>query len=201
MSGSQLSLDIARLRVAIDETGIMRVPAGSRELLNITRTGYYRWQFNIRHILYDAKHRNTIAEYFYGKYYNLFRQKPFQLCGVETASIPLLLSIQTKFWQCGLDINAFTIRKNSKQYGRMNIIEGRPLGVPAMFVDDLISQEHLTFWHALGIMGNYGITPYHTLFAVVYKMDDGADRLIQTSRGNVMIDSLFKKSDFTLDPP
>jgi orotate phosphoribosyltransferase len=78
--------------------------------------------------------------------------RDIQLAGLETSSIPIIAATQLAFLQAGVEVNAFTVRKERKAYGICNLIEGIPNEHPVVFIDDTI---------------NYGTTMSH-LFDVVY---------------------------------
>lgn len=63
----------------------------------------------------------------------------FQLCGLETGSLPIMAALQHTALAFGLSINAFSIRKERKKYGLFNFIEGIPTEAPVIIVDDLIN--------------------------------------------------------------
>lgn len=63
-----------------------------------------------------------------------------QLCGLETGSLPLMTALQWHIlYEHGLEINAFSVRKERKPYGLFNYIEGIPNDFPLVFVDDMIN--------------------------------------------------------------
>ena len=81
----------------------------------------------------------------------------FQFCGLETGSIPLIAGLQMYYSSLGVDINAFTIRKERKDYGLFNYIEGMPNSLPVVMIDDLlnsgdsINKASFIIYHELGL--------------------------------------------------
>lgn len=63
----------------------------------------------------------------------------FQLCGLETASIPFMTAIQGAALKFGLSINAFSIRKERKPSGLFHLVDGLPTEAPVIILDDLIN--------------------------------------------------------------
>ena len=61
-----------------------------------------------------------------------------QLCGLESASIPLIISMQQTLLKSGILVNGFTVRKERKNYGLHNIVEGIPQeNIPVAVIDDI----------------------------------------------------------------
>jgi len=178
---------------------IARVPEGSKELLSREGFEFYRWQFYLRAAFFNPKLLELFASEFCDRFLDLYMRKPFQLCGVESSSLPLMVAIQNEAMQRGVNIPAFAIRKKAKEYGRRNIIEGEPL--PAywcFFIDDIISPNHATFWHAVNVLNNYGLKMAPNLFVVVAKIERQKIAPIQTSHGDILISSIFDLDDFDL---
>ncbi|MBI2108968.1 MAG: AMMECR1 domain-containing protein [Parcubacteria group bacterium] len=94
------------------------------------------WIFDFRRILLVPEYIDLIAEIFWEKYKDKY---PFQVCGLETAAIPLVTAIVMKSVQKEKPINGFFIRKSRKKYGLTRLVEGSINKEKIIIVDDLIS--------------------------------------------------------------
>jgi orotate phosphoribosyltransferase len=187
-----------RVRNIINDECIVRVPSGSKELPAMQGRGHYTWQFYLRRAVLDPLCLDVVCEDFWSKNCDLFGRCPFQIAGVESASAPLITAILLSGHRRGLGLNAFTIRKHRKDYGRRNLIEGRPTTDPVFIVDDLTSPEHNSFWHAVHAIASHGLALNGLGYVLVLKMRDAESRVISTSLGPVHIQSLFTLGDFAL---
>lgn len=187
------------LRRYINDHGIRRAPPGSRELPTVDGKSHYGWQFYLRSSILRPQHLLFIARCFWSLYHKRYKERPFQIAGVEAASAPIIASILLTAPALGIDLNAFTIRKKRKKSGLRNMLEGEPSNLPVVIIDDLTSPEHQTMWHALNSVLGAGLNLYGGAFVVVFKgRKDGAPRMIPTSRGRIVIESIFTLEDFSL---
>jgi len=182
----------------INDECIVRVPRGSKELPALNGTAYYTWQFYLRRVLLDPHCLRLICDDFWSRFEQRFRADPFQLAGVESAAVPLITALVIDGARRGLDGTAFTIRKNRKDYGLRNLIEGRPSARPVLFVDDLTSPQHNAFWHAIHAISLAGLKLNGCGYVLVRKQNAEESRVIETSMGRVIIESLFTLSDFSM---
>jgi orotate phosphoribosyltransferase len=186
------------LRDYINRNCIKRVPPDSKELPAMEGGGrHYIWQFYLRSAVLIPKHLNFIANHFWSLFLPRFRQAPFQIAGVEQASVPILTAILLR--GAGLGVPAFTIRKQRKLYGIRNLIEGRfHPSLPVVFLDDLTSPQHSAFWHAVYALSSHGLKLYPYGFVLVRKQEKKDPALINTSIGDTVIESIFTLDDFVL---
>ena len=71
-----------------------------------------KWIFDFRKIILIPEYIDLIAEIFWEKYKDKY---PFQVCGLETAAIPLVTAIVMKSVQKKMPVNGFFIRKSRRQ--------------------------------------------------------------------------------------
>lgn len=187
-----------QLRNFINERCIKRVPRTSKEMLSIVPGQHFIWQFYLREAVLVPAHLDFIAHQFWTMYAPRYRRRPFQLTGVEQASVPIVTALLLAGAARGFPITAFTIRKDYKTHGIGNIIEGRPTNLPVVFIDDLTSPMHNTFWHAARVINRAGLKFYPYAFVLVRKQRQSDPGHIATSIGTVMIDGLFTLDDFNL---
>jgi orotate phosphoribosyltransferase len=126
----------------INELCIYRVKPGDPLLPGKLPNTHYSWQFYLRRGLFNHVFLTAVCEMFLYKVYEEYQSFDFQVAGLETASTPLLAGIPLVAAKYGLDINAFSIRKNKKEYGLLNWIEGRVNDKHVLLVDDLCSSTN-----------------------------------------------------------
>lgn len=126
----------------IDNLCIYRVPKGQPPLLGKAPNTWYTWQFYLRRGLFNQEFLYQTSKMFLHKCEKEFGCLEFQICGMESASTPLLAGIPLVAREYGLDINAFSVRKNKKEYGLMNWFEGRISDKPILMVDDICNSTN-----------------------------------------------------------
>lgn len=188
-----------QLRNFINERCIKRVPQGSKEMpAKLPEIGYYVWQFYLRAAVLKPEFLAYIAGRFWASFHERYLVEPFQLTGVEQASLPIITALLISAANKGLPVTAFTIRKDYKTYGIGNIIEGEPSNLPVVFVDDLTSPQHSTFWHATRVLSRERLRLYPYAFVLVRKQHDADSPVIPTSMGDVTVEGIFTMDDFGL---
>ena len=122
-----------------------------------------------------------------------------QISGVEQASVPIITAILMTAKSVGIDLHAFTVRKERKAFGLENYIEGTPNPqLPAVFIDDLTSPNHATLWHWIRIVTQARLRFYPRSFVVIYKGNRAELKDIPTTRGNLGIDAIYTLEDFDM---
>jgi len=188
------------VRNFINHRCIQRVPQGSKEIVSYENPNqYYDWQFYLREICLEPAALAFVAEQFCKTNAVRFKEKPFQIACVEQAGNYLLTAILLGGATRGIPIHAFAVRKNYKDFGIGNIIEGRPdYRLPVMFIDDLTSPTHNTFWHFVRVLKRFKLSLYPWCFVLVRKQRRSEPRQLATSFGEVMIESLYCLDDFNM---
>jgi orotate phosphoribosyltransferase len=184
------------LRKHINDNCIVRVPEGSQELPNMEGSGFYSWQFYLRPVTMNGDWLRFISRDFWYRFYELFHKNKFQIVGIESASLPIIGAILSGGPS---GVNSFAVRKERKKYGLGNIIEGRPNGLPVLFVDDLTSPQHYAFWKTVRALSEAKLRLYPHSFVVVRKQYRQVDPIIATSIGTTRVESLFTLDDFDLE--
>jgi orotate phosphoribosyltransferase len=190
------------VRRYINDNCIARVPLGSKAMPSYRNqgNGYYTWQFYLREALFNPVVLNIVVRDFITQHEELLKSGEFQLCGVESASTPLLTAIAIACWHRGLNVNIFSIRKEQKPYGKRNWLEGRVLQDKlAMMVDDLISQGHKTCIHAAAVLHNQGIPVAKCCYAMVHKTAFPQSNKIKLLGQEITVSSMFNLNHFDLE--
>lgn len=139
----------------------------------------YTWQYYLSRILYSPEYRFLIGEQFIKLIDDNVGHWDFQLAGREWSSIPLLIGLQdTLMYHKEITINSFLIKRERKNYGLHNFIEGQPNGLPILLVDDLCNSTN-SFVHCATIVDkhlNLELLPY--IFSVVNKTTQPYDKYL-----------------------
>lgn len=141
----------------INELCIYRVKPGQPLLVGKQPGTSYSWQFYLRRGLFNHEFLTAVSEMFLQKVYEEYQTFDIQIAGLETASTPMLAGIPLVAARHGLNINAFSVRKNKKEYGLLNWIEGRVNNKPIILIDDLCSST-MSLDKALTVLINEQIT-------------------------------------------
>lgn len=90
------------------------------------------WTFDLKALLLDKNFLEATCTVFWSMY---DRTKPIQICGLETASIPLITALVLT----GENANGIYIRKSKKKKYDMRELEGTLRDAPIVLVDDIIT--------------------------------------------------------------
>lgn len=186
----------------INDNCIARVAPGSRKLPSYQNqgSGYYTWQFYLREAFFNPRVLNIIVIDFLSKFEAPIKAGAIQLCGVESASTPLLTAIAIACCNRGYDVNVFSIRKEQKPYGKKNWLEGKVLpNRIAMLVDDLTSTSHKTAIHGASVLHNHAIPIANHMYASVFKTDKPENNKIKLIGREITVSSIFNLTHFDME--
>lgn len=190
------------VRNYINDNCIARVVPGSKELPSYMGqgSGYYTWQFYLREALFNPKILSIVVQDFLSKYEKPIKAGVIQLCGVESASTPLLTGIAIACHNRGYDVNVFSIRKEQKPYGKKNWLEGKVMeNKVAMLIDDLTSTSHKTAIHGASVLHNHAIPIANHIYAMVFKTDKPENNKIKLLGREIIVSSMFNLNDFDME--
>jgi outer membrane protein assembly factor BamB/orotate phosphoribosyltransferase len=159
----------------------------------ISPTGHRQgWLIDLRMSLLDGEALQLVADLFWGQFAD---RLPFQVGGLETAAIPLVVAIIMAGRQRGTPVNGFVVRKERKPHGLSKTIEGTLTADPVVIVDDLINSGS-GMEKVRTVVGEEG-HPIRDLFVVIdYESGEGQRWL---HNHGVRLTSLFRLSDFGLE--
>lgn len=166
---------------------------------------YYTWMFYLRRGLFNHEFVSAVSQMFL---YQMERQDvllDFQLSGLETASTPLLVGIPLIARVYGDDINAFVVRKERKEYGLLNTIEGLPNTKLTVMLDDLCNSS-MSLNKCFNELNRLNIPVASKAFTIVNKSnkhihDDQRHRSDMYLPSDIEVISLFTLDDFNLNNP
>jgi orotate phosphoribosyltransferase len=177
----------------IDEKCIVRNTLMPGKLPGTT----YTWIFYLRKGLFNHEFLSAVAQMFYYKVEKDIGHFNFQIAGLETASTPMLSSFPIIGRIFKKNINAFSIRKERKEYGLRNWIEGIPNDKPVLLIDDLCNSSN-SLLKAKQILENEKLTVLNYAFVLVNKtvhIENTEDKYLKS---NIKMISLFNLNDFKL---
>ena len=124
------------------------------------------WMFYMRPGLFDPHFMEDVGQMFLRRCREEIGDLDFQICGLETGAVPLLVGLPMVAAREGVEINAFSVRKEPKAYGLMNSIEGRPNGKRAVLVDD-IANSTTSLRKCLDIIQREGVDFSGWVFSII----------------------------------
>ena len=101
----------------------------------------------------------------------IWKKKKFQLAGLESDGTPIAMGMLYTAQQFDVykDLTMFRVRKEYKEYGLLNLIEGRPNRRPVLMVDDLVSSKKTAYmaWKRLKYKEKMKMANH--MFAIIQK--------------------------------
>jgi len=185
----------------INDNCIIRRPPGDRNFVLLTHSGdRYIWQFYLRKMLFNSKFLTYTGMLFWSKYAEEFKKSPFQIAGLETGSTPLIVGLAMTAPSFGINVNAFSIRKDRKTYGTLNRMEGIVTDEPVMLVDDLCNSKN-TMFLAKKYCEEEDLKIYNKAFTVVNKniLKTDSTEFDKYIGETLPVDSLFYINEFDLE--
>jgi outer membrane protein assembly factor BamB/adenine/guanine phosphoribosyltransferase-like PRPP-binding protein len=149
------------------------------------------WLLDLRPTLLDPQCLDDICEIFWDKFAS---KLPFQIGGMETAAVPLVVALGLKARQKGLQINTFIIRKERKTSGLGKSIEGIVTDAPIVLVDDILNSGN-SLEKARAVLEQEGHKIREIFVVVDYRSQNG---IKWRSHWNYPVTSIFSLEDFGL---
>lgn len=164
----------------------------------------YTWMFYLRNGLFNPEFMYAVGKMFIYKMERIDPNLDFQITGLETAATPMVLGISMVAKYLGADINAFIVRKERKEYGLLNALEGIPNDKLCILMDDLCNSGQ-SMARAFYTLEEENIQVANIAFAIVNKCNSTHDESRQNTdmylpKGMTVI-SLFTLDDFGLNNP
>lgn len=165
----------------------------------------YTWMFYLRKGLFNPEFMVNLGKAFIHEFERIDSEFDFQITGLETAATPMLVGISMVAKVYGIDLNAFVVRKNRKEYGLLNVFEGRPNQKISVLMDDLCNSGR-SMAQAASVLEQEGMEVGHVAFTIVNKSNHGvhSQQRLGTDMhlpDNLQVISLFTLDDFGLSDP
>lgn len=158
----------------------------------------YTWIIYLRRGLFNPDFLSAISQMFI---YQIDKHEipwgSFQISGLETAATPMLAGIPLIAKAFDISLNAFVVRKEQKEYGLMNWIEGMPNDLPVIIIDDLCNSS-TSMQRCKHIIEAHDLIVNKTAFAIVNKSNRGQHSEARLN-GDMYANDLKVISLFTLD--
>lgn len=186
------------MRDLINDTAIARIRPGEKPMKRKNAEGFSTWQFYLQRALLNPRFLAAASELFVTRHL-LTAKEPFQVAGVMSGAATLVAGIGLEAHRRGLQLNTFMIRKDPKEYGLENVLEGTPLDLPVFLVDDLTSPNHHTMLKGLWALKTHQLRHTNQIFVIVDKRPRGAGNM-QSIRHDFdgKVHGLFCLDDFDL---
>lgn len=149
------------------------------------------WAFDFRALLLQPHWLNRYAEIFWEQHADKY---PFQVCGMETAAIPLVSAIVMKGVERGTPINGFYFRKSRKRYDLMKQVEGVVTQDPVIIVDEILNKGG-TAHKQLVILKELQAKVIEVFCLIRFRKESAYQHLLD---GGVTIKTLYSLEDFNL---
>lgn len=166
---------------------------------------FYTWMFYLRRGLFNHEFQSAVSQMFIYQMERWNPQLDFQLSGMESAATPLLVGIPLIARVYDDDINSFVVRKERKEYGLLNTIEGLPNDKPVVMVDDLCNSS-ASLAQCLRELIELKMPVATRAFTIVNKSNKGVHseqrhRSDMYLPKDIEVISLFTLDDFNLNNP
>jgi orotate phosphoribosyltransferase len=150
----------------------------------------YTSQFYFAALTHNGRMLNNICESFHylTAGFDPVKEK-FQVAGYHWSSLPILGALSA-FYRGNL--NAFSIRRNRKEYGLHNIIEGKPNNLPVLLIDDLANSTN-SFARSQQILIDSGIPVLDSCFAIMNKKNQTDDQFLWDRYSDQKIMSIISR--------
>ncbi|MSU73811.1 hypothetical protein EXS56_01595 [Candidatus Kaiserbacteria bacterium] len=149
------------------------------------------WFFDFRAVIFDARWLDCFAEIFWERFEKNY---PFQVGGLESASIPLITAIILKGLEKKKPVHGFFIRKSRKRDGLMRMFEGSLTDHPVIIVDDALNSGQSVYREVLALLEmKKKITD---IFVILAFRDPSSYTLMREHA--IAISSIFTLQDFGL---
>ena len=177
------------LKDSIVRSGLKRKEQGA--ILISTRGLLQRWLLDLRPVFLQRQTMEQIVAAFWERHAGA---SAFQLAGMETAAIPLLMGLLLGAPLGRGPVNGFIIRKERKTTGLGNAIEGTITDEPVILVDDVINSgwsaekaRTVVEMHGGSVQELFVVVDYRSKKAARWRM-----------RHSIKVNSLFTIADFDL---
>lgn len=164
----------------------------------------YEWMFYLRRATLNADASFAISKMFLYHMERLDPQFNFQICGMDSAGVPLITSLSLSARYFDINLNAISCRKERKAYGLLNRFEGTPNNKVAVIMDDLCNSGK-SMKICLDALQEEEIPVATVAFSIVNKSNSSHQEARRRSDmylpKEIRVISLFDLDDFGLQHP
>src|SRR5262245_20124918 len=149
------------------------------------------WIIDLRSTLFRPDIMEAIADLFWSR---MSTHLPFQICGLETGSVPLLAAILVRARALGIDVSGFVVRKERKSTGLGHNVEGEVADLPVTIIDDIFNSGS-SVRKVLAVLEEIGRSATHVFTVVDYGNYAGRQLLAESG---LQLEALFEPGQFGL---
>jgi outer membrane protein assembly factor BamB/orotate phosphoribosyltransferase len=149
------------------------------------------WIIDLRSTLFRPDILEAVADLFWSR---MSAHLPFQICGLETASVPLIAAILVRARALGIDVSGFVVRKERKSTGLARNIEGEVADLPVTIIDDIFNSGS-SVRKVLAVLAEIGRSATHVFTVVDFGSYAGRQLLAESS---LQLETLFEPGQFGL---
>lgn len=157
------------------------------------------WMFMLRRLMHDPMTVTMVSALILDDIISRYEDGslgPFQLTGLETSSIPMMIALQQYAGRNKIGINSFSIRKERKPYGLFQFIDGMPTSAPVIVLDDTINSGK-SLSRCLDVCKyELGLPPAPVAYSII-KFNDEMDAVTWNDH-TIDVVSLFSVKDFSM---
>jgi len=160
-----------------------------------------KYLFLLRRLSYNPVMTTYLSMLWMKKLIELFpNEESFQLGGIESSSIPLLIAFQKALeTMFEIHVNVFTVMKERKDYGLFQFTNGIVYpDKPVLFIDDMVNSGS-SFWHFRDVCEKelkVEVLPH--LFSIMI-MHANPPFYLERDDQFYQVHSIFNKADFDYD--
>jgi outer membrane protein assembly factor BamB/orotate phosphoribosyltransferase len=148
--------------------------------------------FDMRRVLLEPRFLELAVNLFWDEFSDEY---PFQVGGLETASIPLISGIQIESMRRAKPVNGFIVRKERKLSGTGTLIEGSLSEDKIIVVDDILNSAD-SISRVGAVLDACSRNIYSVFVLLDYRAQPGLE---WRSRNTITVRSLFSLSDFDVE--
>lgn len=134
----------------------------------------YSWMFYMRPGLFDPHFIRDVGAMFLYRCRKEMENIDFQICGLETGAVPLVVGLPLIASLNDVEINGFSVRKEPKEYGLKNLLEGVANDKKVMLVDD-IANSTASLRRCLNAIRGEGLEFSGWVFSIIRKHNPNYD--------------------------
>jgi outer membrane protein assembly factor BamB/orotate phosphoribosyltransferase len=149
------------------------------------------WIIDLRATLFRPEILEAVADLFWSR---MSAHLPFQICGLETGSVPLVTAILLRARALGIDVSGFVVRKERKSTGLAHNIEGEVAELPITIIDDIFNSGS-SVRKVLAVLDEIGRSATHVFTVIDYGSDSGRQLLAESG---LQLEALFEPGQFGL---
>ena len=190
------------------------LPIPAKQPKDVKNKKYYSWQFYIAKATGDYNINHKLSILALDALLPVWKKKKFQLAGLESDGIPIAMGMlyAAQEFETYKGLTMFRVRKEYKEYGLKNIIEGRVVSrKPVLMVDDLVSSKETAYHAWWRLKNNEKMKISDSMFAIIQKNikqeDPGIDKrkdytgtkdMISVDTYSIKTINLFYLDDFSV---